>query len=241
MAKQRYINTRFWRDSYIEDLDPVEKLLFIYLLTNPDTNISGIYEIPLKIIAVDTGIDKDMLKKLLKRFEDDKKIKYKNGWIAIKNFTNHQTISPKIKIGIEKELKNAPIDMVSWINLNQEIKYIYPIEEVSDLNSNTNTNINTNLNKNTNAQPPRHKYGTYKNILLTDEQHLSLSGEYSAEVITHYIEQMSAYCESHGKTYKNYYAAIKNWIKRDKQTPAKKQSVNKNADNYNKAKELLGI
>ena len=35
MAKQRYINTKFWRDSYIEDLDPIEKLLFLYLLSNP--------------------------------------------------------------------------------------------------------------------------------------------------------------------------------------------------------------
>jgi hypothetical protein len=67
MAKQRYINTKFWRDSYIEDLDPTEKLLFLYLLTNPDTNICGVYELPLKIIAADTGIDKEMVKKLLNR------------------------------------------------------------------------------------------------------------------------------------------------------------------------------
>ena len=96
MAKQRYINTKFWRDSYIEDLDPIEKLLFLYLLSNPDTNISGIYEIPLKIIAVDTGIEKSMVKKLLDRFEQDEKIMYRDGWVAFKNFTLHQTINPKI-------------------------------------------------------------------------------------------------------------------------------------------------
>ena len=146
MAKQRYVNTKYWRDSYIEDLDPTEKLLFLYLLTNPDTNISGIYEIPLKIIAVDTGIDKEMVRKILTRFENDDKIKYLSGWVAIKNFTNHQTISPKIKIGIETELKSAPKEMVLWVNINPKIEYTRPIQELSDLNSNTNTNLNSNTN-----------------------------------------------------------------------------------------------
>jgi len=144
MAKQRYINTRFWRDTYIEDLDPTEKLLFLYLLTNPDTNICGIYEIPLKIIAVDTGIDKAMVLKLFKRFEDDNKIKYSNGWVCLKNFTLHQTISPKIKIGIETELLRPPAEIVKWANINPKIEYAYPMQEVS--HSNTNTNLNPNPN-----------------------------------------------------------------------------------------------
>ena len=45
--KQRYVNTRFWNDTYVSSLDPIEKLLFIYLLTNEHTNISGVYEPPL--------------------------------------------------------------------------------------------------------------------------------------------------------------------------------------------------
>lgn len=144
MAKQRYINTRFWRDSYIENLDPTEKLLFLYLLSNPDTNISGIYEIPIKIVAVDTGIDVSMVKKLFDRFEKDDKIKYKDGWVAFKNFTLHQTISPKIKAGIINEISKAPEDMVKWVNLEVSIPYPYPMQEVSDLNTNTNINTNTN-------------------------------------------------------------------------------------------------
>ena len=144
MAKQRYINTRFWRDSYIENLDPTEKLLFLYLLSNPDTNISGIYEIPIKIIAVDTGIDVSMVKKLFDRFEKDDKIKYKDGWVAFKNFTLHQAISPKIKAGIINEISKAPEEMVKWVNLEVSIPYPYPIQEVSDLNTNTNINTNTN-------------------------------------------------------------------------------------------------
>jgi hypothetical protein len=63
----RYINTNFWKDNYIADLDPSEKLLFLYLITNPRTNIAGIYELNLREIAFDTGFDVDMVKKILAR------------------------------------------------------------------------------------------------------------------------------------------------------------------------------
>ena len=106
MAKNRYINTKFWDDNYISELDPIEKLLFLYLLTNPITNIAGIYEIPLRRIAFDTGIDSDMVKKILERFERDKKIFYKDGWIIIKNFIHHQAINPKVKKGIASLIQN---------------------------------------------------------------------------------------------------------------------------------------
>ena len=41
--KHRYIKTKFWDDSYIIELNPHEKLLFLYLITNPLTNIAGVY------------------------------------------------------------------------------------------------------------------------------------------------------------------------------------------------------
>ena len=68
MAKNRYIDTKFWTDTYITNLDPIEKLLFLYALTNPHTNIAGIYEISIKQIAFDTGIDKEMVEKIFQRF-----------------------------------------------------------------------------------------------------------------------------------------------------------------------------
>ena len=37
MAKTRIINTRFWIDDYTSNLDPIEKLLFLYFLTNTAT------------------------------------------------------------------------------------------------------------------------------------------------------------------------------------------------------------
>ncbi|HRH22465.1 MAG TPA: hypothetical protein PLB51_00530 [Candidatus Paceibacterota bacterium] len=117
MAKKRIINTRFWVDEYISRLDPIEKLLFLYFLTNPSTEICGIYEIPLKTVATDTGIDKDMVEKIIKRFSKDNKIYYKKGWIAIKNFTKHQTLNPSVKTGIGICVSKAPKFMLKKVNL----------------------------------------------------------------------------------------------------------------------------
>lgn len=127
MAKKRYINTVFWDDAYVTNLDPSEKLLFIYIITNPCTNISGIYQISLKRISLDTGIEKEMVCKIFERFQKDQKILYKDGWIAIKNFIKHQnTNSPLIVKGIERELYNVPTELLSFVDAS-----IYGIDTVS--------------------------------------------------------------------------------------------------------------
>lgn len=108
MAKIRVVNTRFWIDDYISELDPIEKLLFLYLITNPATEISGVYELPIKVMAVQTGIDKDMVIKILKRFEKDKKIVHKDGWVVVTNFSRHQTNNPSVQKGIDRSLAEIP-------------------------------------------------------------------------------------------------------------------------------------
>ena len=140
MSKKRYIDTKFWDDNYIMNRDPIEKLLFLYLLTNTLTNIIGIYEISLRRIAFDTGIDSEMVDKILKRFEIDNKIKYENNWVAIKNFVKHQLNNPKINTGMESLLKEVPEHLIEWVNIDYD--------RLSHLNLNTNTNLNTNINLN---------------------------------------------------------------------------------------------
>ena len=109
MSKKRYVETSFWDDYYISDLDPSEKLLFLYLLTNPATNIAGVYQILVKRIAADTGFDSDMVRKIMARFEEDEKMVYKDGWLVLINFIKHQkTGGPSVQKGIERSIKNAP-------------------------------------------------------------------------------------------------------------------------------------
>lgn len=151
MAKQRYIDTRFWHDTFIrEQLNPLDRYLFLYFLTNDKTNISGIYELPISIIASETGIDKELIPKMMKRFVG--KIHYIDGWIFIKNFQRYQnTNNPKIKTGIEAELSKIPLkikDKIAKLD-NLSIPYLYPIHTQSHLNSNLNSNSNINTNTKT--------------------------------------------------------------------------------------------
>lgn len=64
----------------------------------------------------------------------------------------------------------------------------------------------------------RHKYGEYKNVLLSDDQLEKLKSEFPDDWEQR-IDRVSEYCESTGKTYKNYLATIRNWAKKDKTQP----------------------
>jgi hypothetical protein len=151
MSRQRYINTKFWDDSYIVNLDPIEKLLFIYFLTNPLTTIAGAYEISIRRIGFDTGIDKDMVLKIIERFTKDNKIIYKDGWLFIINFVKHQAVNEKIQKGIESCLKDIPqylIDTlsISYDRTSRDLNYV-------NVNVNVNSNVNDNVNVNLSKEP----------------------------------------------------------------------------------------
>lgn len=136
MAKLRVVNTRFWDDDYTANLDPIEKLLFLYFLTNTSTDICGIYEIPLKKVAMDTGIDKEMVQKILDRFAAEGKIFYFDGWVGIKNFIKHQSVNPKVMAGIRNGLAKAPKQIVDSLHID--------VDSLSHFNSNLNSNSNIN-------------------------------------------------------------------------------------------------
>lgn len=145
--KSRLVNTHFWDDNYTSNLDPIEKLLFLYFLTNPLTNIIGIYEIEIKRIAFDTGIEKEMVLKIIERFSRDEKIYYYDNFIIIKNFVKFQNQqSEKIKSGINKLFDDLPENIKKF---NSEL--LKGIHTVSHYNTNINTNINSNSNNNFNS------------------------------------------------------------------------------------------
>ncbi|HAQ3380405.1 TPA: replisome organizer [Enterococcus faecium] len=72
--------------------------------------------------------------------------------------------------------------------------------------------------KKSKAKPVRHKYGEYKNVLLSDEQMEKLKTEFPNDYQER-IERLSEYCESSGKTYKNYLATIRSWARKEKSEP----------------------
>ena len=73
---------------------------------------------PLKSMASDTWIDKDMLLKIFARFEADWKIIYKDWWVVIKNFIKYQNYENiKIRTWIDRELEKVPQWLIDDINI----------------------------------------------------------------------------------------------------------------------------
>lgn len=71
-----------------------------------------------------------------------------------------------------------------------------------------------------NNKPVRHKYGEYKNVLLSDEDLEKLKAEFPADWEAR-IEKLSAYMESTGKKYKNHLATIRNWARKEEPSKPK--------------------
>ena len=161
MSTQRYIDTSFWDDSWIQELDPSEKLLYIYLLTNPLTNIAGVMELTVKRICFDTGFNSDTVTHILRKFEEAKKVYRYNNFIIIRNFPKHQQLkSDNVIKGIAAILCKLPDDLLCYL---EEIGYQFDIKGTFDtlcipytypsnylnLNSDLNSDLNTPEKKKT--------------------------------------------------------------------------------------------
>ena len=70
----RQIHSKIWTDPWFLDLSSNEKLVFIYLFSNDRVKLTGIYDISVKTIAYETGIDLSDVTAILDRFEADGKI-----------------------------------------------------------------------------------------------------------------------------------------------------------------------
>lgn len=96
MELRRSVNTKIWDDVWFSELAQEEKLIWLYLLTNSQTNMLGVYEISLKKICFDTGIDTKTLSKAFEHFQSDKKAKYNSGYVILYNWIKNQSYNPNM-------------------------------------------------------------------------------------------------------------------------------------------------
>ena len=109
MANYRQIHTQIWRDNWFLDLEPDEKLMFIYLFSNDSTNLAGLYEIHERVIQLETGLDKARIEEILKRFEREGKVHYQDGIVWIVNMKKyHSNAGEKVRRSIEIIVDGIP-------------------------------------------------------------------------------------------------------------------------------------
>ncbi len=74
--KFRKVESRFWQDGFVVELTPEEKFFYLHILTNSKANQLGCYELPFKVIEMETGYNKETVGKLINRFVEYGKIYY---------------------------------------------------------------------------------------------------------------------------------------------------------------------
>ena len=110
MAIYRNIEMSFWKDPDVKDYFTSEdKFFFLYLLTNPYTNLCGCYEISLASISEDTGYNRETVMNLLDRFSKNyKMIRYSKETkeVFIVNWYKHNwTASAKLDKPLYREIQ----------------------------------------------------------------------------------------------------------------------------------------
>lgn len=112
MAGYRQLHTRMWSsDKWFSELTPELKLLFIYLFSNERASVCGLYELPVRLICFETGLEMTVVDDGLRFFELKEKVYYdrETSVVWVRNMYKYQgTESPQIKKRIIADIKAVP-------------------------------------------------------------------------------------------------------------------------------------
>ena len=194
-----------------------------------------------KMLSTITGHNVDVVEKAIRIFQSMKLIEVlDNGTIYMLNIQKLigsmsseglRKAEYRERINIEKEKSGTSLGQCPNININSNYNSIsnYNIEKDNINIQIDNTNNNSpaselkenhlqeeSLSQETTAhsktsKEPKHKYGVYKNILLTDKELQKLKEEFDNwEEVINYVDEA---IEMKGYKYKSHYLAIRKWFK----------------------------
>lgn len=201
--KTRIIHTKIWQDEWFCGLSRASRFVFIYLLTCPQNNISGKFELPDRIIIFDTGVSRDELEQAKKDLAE--RVVFYLGWVRIihTNKYNNYVNNPKLEVALKREIELIP-------------------EEINRVLDEYDTSIHTSI-----YTPNNHKSEIINNKSIinggaggnkpTEEEMQKIADDYQVPISFVYSkwEDVENYCKSTGKKYKDYLATLRNWTKRD--------------------------
>lgn len=163
-------------------------------------------------------------------------IRFENGVIVIKHWRMHNTIRKDryTPTNFQEELKQLGLKengSYTWLPSGcQTVAKRLPQDSIGKESIDEFSVVEDSIGEvKTSPTPkaPRHKYGAYENVLLTDQDYQKLKEEFPHDH-TERIERLSEYIASTGKTYKNHLATIRAWARKDQEKVAttKKESSN---------------
>ena len=231
MALYRNVQMTFWTDSkVVDDFTPEDRYFYLYLITNPHTNLAGCYEVSTRQMANETGYSKETIERLIARFISvHGVIKYSSDTKEVLLFNWHRyswTKSDRFRVALIKDI-NTVKDSAFKEYLMQlydgadtvSIPYSYGMDTtvtVTDTVTDTVSVSDTDSdkeNKNTkNIKNPKKEYGEYKKVKLTDEEFKRLVNDFGSAKTEEAINFLDGYIVDKNYKSKEHYIAIRRWV-----------------------------
>lgn len=238
MANYRMIYSTFWTDDakVVDDFTPEDKYFYLYILTNPHTNICGCYEVSTKAMARETGYNEETVKRLLDRMEHvHDVIRYCSSTkelLVLKWSRYNWTKSPKLLqsvVEVANYIKTEDFkDYVLNIANGGEIPYPYPMDTSVSVSESVSVSVSESVS--VKEKPQKHKDGEYGHVLLTDDELTKLQNRFPNGKWLTKIREMDEAIERKGYKYKSHYLAILDWDRRDTEKRQKASGYNQFMD-----------
>jgi len=131
--KTRIVYTKLWQDTWFKNLEPREKYLWLYYISNEDINIIHLFELPNEKAEYHTGIKQNDIQKIKEKFEQEGKIKSYKDYIFLSNAHKFETYSgsrnalQKLRI-----LRLLSDDALQFFNCEIELIFDEIVDEIAE-------------------------------------------------------------------------------------------------------------
>lgn len=235
MANKRMFTMHIVDSDAFLDMPLSTQALYFHLNMRADDD--GFLGNPKRIQRLIGASDDDLKILIAKRFV----LAFEDGVIVIKHWRMHNTIQKDryTPTAYQEELSTLLLKGNKSYSLNAgnkletnwkqnvspdiDIDIDKVIDKVID-----STSVEVNAGKP--AKSTKHKYGEYKNVLLTDEELSKLKERFSDYEIR--IDRLSEYIASKGTKYKSHYATILSWARREKESNKEKKPATNKFHNF---------
>ena len=205
VAEKRMFTKKITDSDAFLDMPMSTQCLYFHLNMNADDD--GFVNNPKKIQRMIGASDDDVRILLSKSFI----LCFDNGVIVIKHWRMHNTL--------RKDRYKATTYQEEFNTLGLKENGTYTRQPNGNQMATQYRLEENSLDKDSKEKNNKHKYGEYKNVLLSDEDMEKLKTEFPTDWEER-IERLSSYMASKGTSYKNHLATIRNWAR--KETPQTK-------------------
>ncbi len=120
--KTRVVQTKFWEDNWVIELTHKEKLAFLYFMTNPRVNLSGVYQLPDKFITNDLDLTSSELTSIKNKFTRADKVHFVDGFVILRNsrkYNNFFKGNEWQRKAFTREIELLPKSVFEYLEENQ--------------------------------------------------------------------------------------------------------------------------